>query len=159
MTDDQTERIGCATYTHARRHPMVIGQIGGWTPPFQLSPAQIVVLLVSVVGISQTWRWWGPHLPGALGVLVAIGLPVALTWLVRRGRLEGRSLVRTAVGWLVLSTRPRRGRAAGRAYRPARPRLLRGAPVFVAGGRPQPPRAPQPPQSRRPEPARQRGAA
>jgi hypothetical protein len=30
------DEIICATYTHARRHPMVLGNIGGWTPPWQL---------------------------------------------------------------------------------------------------------------------------
>jgi hypothetical protein len=131
MADDPGERLTCATYTHARRHPMVIGQIAGWTPPFQLTPTQIAVLLVSVLVESQTWQWWGPHLPRGAAVLIAIGLPCLLTWLVRRGRLEGRSVVRTTAGWLQLWGRPRGGRVGGRGYRPARPHLLPSAPVFV----------------------------
>ena len=134
MAGDQGERITCATYTHARRHPMVIGQIAGWTPPFQLTPAQIVVLLVAVAVESQTWRWWGPHLPRTFGVMLAVGLPGVLTWAVRRGRLEGRSLVRTAAGWLTLWARPRGGRVGGRRNRSPVPRLLGNAPVFVAAG-------------------------
>ena len=132
MAEDQSERITCATYTHARRHPMVIGQIAGWTPPFQLTPTQIVVLLVSVLVESQTWRWWGPHMPRSTAVLVALGVPCLLTWTVRRGRLEGRSVMRTTAGWLLFWTRPRGGRVGGRGYRPARPRLLPTAPVFIA---------------------------
>lgn len=134
MAEQTDERIRCASYTHARRHPTVIGQIAGWTPPFQLSPAQVVVLLVMLVVESQTWRWWGPRLPGMTDVLVAVALPCVLTWAVRRGRLEGRSLLRTTIGWLALWTSPRVGRVGGRAHRPARQQLLPSAPVFVAPG-------------------------
>jgi hypothetical protein len=90
------------------------------------------VLVVTVLVESQTWRWWGPHLPRPTAVLVAIAVPCLSTWLVRRGRLEGRNVVRTAAGWLQLWARPRGGRVAGRPYRPATPRLLPSAPVFVA---------------------------
>jgi hypothetical protein len=132
MDETTPERIACATYTHARRHPIVVGQIGGWTPPFQLTVAQILVLLVTVLVEAQTWRWWGLHLPPVLAVIVALGVPCVVTWAVRRGRLEGRSLPRTAIGWLMLATRPRRGRVGGRPSRPDRPPLLGGARVFVA---------------------------
>jgi hypothetical protein len=134
MGDEPGGRIACATYTHARRHPMVIGQIGGWTPPFQLSLAQIVVLLATVVVEAQTWRWWGVHLPRFVSMVVAAGVPCLLTWLVRRGRLEGRSLARTALGWLALLGRPRNGRVGGRPHRPVRAPLVGPARVFVAPG-------------------------
>jgi hypothetical protein len=112
---------------------MVLGQIAGWTPPFQLSAAQIAVLLITVLIESQTWRYWGAFLPPSLAVGVAVGFPVGLTWLVRRGRLEGRTLSRTAVGWLQLLSRPRRGLVGGRGYRPAPVRSSRDVRVFVAG--------------------------
>jgi hypothetical protein len=131
---EQVERLACATYTHARRHPMVLGQIAGWTPPFQLSAAQIAVLLITVLVESQTWRYWGAYLPPSLAVGVAVGLPAGLTWLVRRGRLEGRTLARTAVGWLQLWSRPRHGLVGGRGYRPAPVRSSRDVRVFVAAG-------------------------
>ena len=135
QTDEQrAQRLACATYTHARRHPMVIGQIAGWTPPFQLSAAQIAVLLITILVESQTWRWWGTHLPGTVGVAVAIGLPWTLTWVVRRGRLEGRSLARTALGWLLLWSRPRAGRVGGRPLRVPRPQRSRAVRVFLAAG-------------------------
>lgn len=134
MTGEAGERISCATYTHARRHPMVLGQIGGWTPPFQLTAAQIVVLLVSVVLETQTWRWWGARLPPVLGVAAAVGVPFFLTWAVRRGRLEGRSLARTGMGWLALGLRPRLGRVGGQPYRQGRPVALGHVRVFVGIG-------------------------
>ena len=138
MSDDASteaqDRIACATYTHARRHPMVLGQIGGWTPPFQLTPAQLVVLITSIVVESQTWRWWGAYMPPVLGVAIAAGLPCGATWAVRRGRVEGRSLGRTALGWLVLYTQGSAGRVGGRPNRPERPRLLTPVRTFVAAG-------------------------
>lgn len=133
MSDDQTDRIACATYTHARRHPLVIGQIGGWTPPFQLSVAQIIVLLASVLTMAQMWRWWGAFLPRWFAVLFIIGIPAILTWSVRRARVEGRSLMRAAVGWLNLLMMPRPGKAGGRPYREGRPVFL-GLRMFVAPG-------------------------
>jgi hypothetical protein len=132
MAEERTERIACATYTHARRHPMVIGQIGGWTPPFTLSIAQVTVLLVTVLIEAQTWRWWGAYLPPTVAVVVALGLPCLLTWLVRRGRVEGRNVTRAAAGWLAFLCRPRDGRVGGRANRPARPPLAAPTRVFVA---------------------------
>ena len=47
--EDDDQSIQCATYTHARRHPMVLGSIGGWSPPFQLTMTQLGVLLASVL--------------------------------------------------------------------------------------------------------------
>jgi hypothetical protein len=126
------QRISCATYTHARRHPMVLGQIGGWTPPFQLSPAQIVVLIVSVVVETQTWRFWGPRLPGFVGVAIGLGVPAFAAWGVRRGRVEGRSLARTAAGYLTLFTRPVKSQIGGKPYRAERRPLLTSTRVFVA---------------------------
>jgi hypothetical protein len=132
MTDGPDDRLVCATYTHARRHPMVLGQIGGWTPPFQLTPAQIGVLLVAVLVETQTWRWWGRLLPPAVSVVLAVGVPLGLTWAVRRGRVEGRSLVRTAAGHLALASRRGVGRVGGRPYRSGRRPALAPARTFVA---------------------------
>jgi hypothetical protein len=129
------ERIACATYTHARRHPMVLGQIGGWTPPFQLTPAQIGALLVCVLLEAQTWRIWG-QLPPIMSVALAVAFPVAVTWGVRKGRVEGRSLVRAAAGYLTLLSRYGVGQVGGRAYRPARRSLLAAPRVFVGVGNP-----------------------
>jgi hypothetical protein len=126
------QRLACATYTHARRHPMVVGQIGGWTPPFQLTGPQVVVLLAGVVVESQTWRWWGAYLPPVVGVMVAVGVPCAAVWAVRRARVEGRSVVRAALGRLALWIRPRPGRVGGRPNRPTRPPLVGPARTFVA---------------------------
>ena len=132
MTDEHARHIECATYTHARRHPIVIGQIGGWTPPFQLSLPQMGVLLVTYMVEVQTWRWWGAFLPRTVGVVAAVGLPCLLAWAVRSARVEGRSLVRAVVGYLAFASAPRVGQVGGRPNRPARPADLGRARVYVA---------------------------
>ncbi len=132
MTNLADDEILCATYTHARRHPMVLGNIGGWTPPFQLTLVQVGVLLGSYLFEVQTWRWWGAHLPRIVGIVVAAGIPCLLAWAVRRTRLEGRSLPRLALGWLRYLAAPKGGLVGGRPYRPARPVALLAAPVYVA---------------------------
>jgi hypothetical protein len=135
MPDEQDdEQIVCATYTHARRHPMVLGQIGGWTPPVQLTVVQIGVLIATVLVEVKTWRWWGAYLPTAARPLVFLAVPFLLAWAVRHPRAEGRSLPRTALGWLLFLSRPRRGRVAGRTYRRAAPSRPGRAAVVVAPG-------------------------
>jgi hypothetical protein len=132
--EQDEHRIVCATYTHARRHPLVLGQIGGWTPPFQLTLTQIGVLLVALFLEVRTWRWWGAHLPRVLAVVAAVGVPALLAWAVRRARIEGRSVPRAALAWFIFLLTPRRGRVGGRPDRPARPGWPGGAPVYVAAG-------------------------
>lgn len=135
MTEElEGEQILCATYTHARRHPMVLGQIGGWTPPFQLTLTQVAVLLLGFWVEYATWDLWGGRLPRAMGVAVFIGVPATLAWLTRHARAEGRSLPRAGVGWLMLLCRSRSGRVGGRTYRSARPGSPGRTPVFVAPG-------------------------
>lgn len=132
MTDDSDDEIICATYTHARRHPMVLGNIGGWTPPFQLTLVQVGVLIVSYVIEVKTWPLWGAHLPVSLALILGAGLPCLLAWAVRHTRIEGRSLPRLAVGWVQFLAMPRRGMVAGRPYRPERAAAPLGGYLYVA---------------------------
>ena len=135
MTRDDDAQIACAVYTHARRHPMVLGNIGGWTPPFQLTLVQAGVLLVTLGIEAKTYRLWSDLLPRTLTAVLAIGLPCALAWAVRKTRIEGRSLPRLAVGLVQYALAPRTGAVGGRRHRP-RPRPVPfGGPVFVAAVR------------------------
>jgi hypothetical protein len=129
---DVVEEITCATYTHARRHPMVLGQIGGWTPPFQLTMPQLGVLILTFLVEVKTWGLWFGHLPRGVAVVLAVILPVTLAWVARRARYEGRSLPRAAVGWCASRCSPRNGTLGGRANRPAAAADRRPALVFVA---------------------------
>lgn len=120
MRNGSDEVIACASYTHARRHPMVLGRIAGWTPPFQLTITQILVLLATFAVLSWSWSAWARFLPGTVSLMVTTGLPMTLAWAVRRVRVEGRSLPRAALGYLMLWCAPTAGTVAGRPYRPCR---------------------------------------
>ena len=132
--DDEPDGIVCATYTHARRHPMVLGHIGGWTPPFQLSLPQLGVVIVTIWIEAQTYRWWGDFVPRLLGLVLAVLIPGALAWAVRSARVEGRSLPRTALAYLMLAWMPRSGVAGGRAWKQAKAAQPGLAKVYLARG-------------------------
>jgi len=131
MPDEPGDLVRCASYTHARRHPMVLGQIAGWTPPFQLTITQIVVLLGTFVALVWSWSLWARFLPSTIALLVAMGLPTGSAWAVRRVRVEGRSLVRAGVGYVGLWCGPSRGVVAGRPYREPRPARTAGQRLWM----------------------------
>ena len=132
MSDDTT--VHCASYTHARRHPMVLGNIAGWAPPFQLTITQVLVVLTTFIFLTWSWPVWAPHLPSTLSFMAAAGLPIAAAWAVRHVRLEGRSLPRTALGYISLVSTDNGGRVAGRPLRFARPTRTISAVWFGQGG-------------------------
>lgn len=117
--------IPCRSYTHARRYPWVVGKIGGWQLPTQLSPTQLLVLVGSFLALLHTRGLWA-RLPGTLNLVVQMAMPVVLAWSVRHLRMEGRSPLRTLAGYLTLLAQPPRGRARGRPLAEAPARRLRG---------------------------------
>jgi hypothetical protein len=127
--DQDAEQIVCRSYTHARRHPNVIGVIGGWVLPWPITPTQLGVLLGSAVLLLATRSAWG-FLPGGLRLMLLGGGPLGLAWAVRHLRMEGRSPVRMAAGALGYLARPRQGSLHGRPYRCPPTRHAR-AKVFV----------------------------
>lgn len=133
MGDVPHDTIVCATYTHARRHPMVLGRIAGWTPPIQLSLSQLAIIVIVVWIEAQTWHWWAP-LPHAVRAALAIGAPCAAAWTFRRARVEGRSLPRAVVGWATYLVTPPGGRASGRPFRPKGPSAPGRHWVYVCSG-------------------------
>jgi len=129
-----TESILCASYTHARRHPMVLGRIAGWTPPFQLSVTQLGVLVGGFLLLNMGHWLWAPLTPPGLRGPLLLLVPSLAAWAVRRVRVEGRSLPRAALGWLTLWCASGHGRIGGRPQRPGRPALWHGD-VVVMGER------------------------
>ncbi|HVX17438.1 MAG TPA: TcpE family conjugal transfer membrane protein [Acidimicrobiales bacterium] len=114
------ERVECVTFTHARRHPMVLGKIGGWTMPWQLSVAQLVVLGVAYAVVFVARPLWA-HL-GPVNVLVLVAGPWVPAWLVRNGRVEGRDALRWLAGLGDYLAAPKHGECLGRRVRCPRPR-------------------------------------
>jgi hypothetical protein len=129
------EEVSCASYTHARRHPMVLGRIGGWAPPFQLSVTQIAVLLGAFGLLHWTWPLWATHVGANMAALLAVGVPSVAAWAVRRVRVEGRSLPRAALGWLALWSAPAGGQIGGRPPRRHLPQSTRGWSYLATGER------------------------
>jgi hypothetical protein len=123
--------IACASFTHARRHPMVLGRVAGWAPPFQLSVTQLAVLVGSFLTLTSSRPAWSVAVPPGLSTVVLLGLPAGLAWAIRRVRVEGRSLPRAALGWLTLWSQPAGGVVGGRPVRDARTSSSRGR-AFVA---------------------------
>jgi hypothetical protein len=134
MSGEAADHVICATYTHARRHPLVIGNIAGWTPPFQLSLPQLAVLAVAFWFEMQTWHLWGGHLPRSIGIVVAVCIPCAVAWAVRRARVEGRTLARAAAGYIAWLSTPRHGRVRGRPLSVPGPRHAGRRPIYVERG-------------------------
>lgn len=116
---EEPDSLACRTYTRARKHPLVIGKIGGWALPTPLSPPQLLVLLGSFGLLLYTRSVWG-HLGALANLLVQGGVPLALTWAVRHLRIEGRPPLRTAAGFLSLATSPKGGVAHGTPYHAVR---------------------------------------
>jgi len=117
-------QLDCRSYTHARRYPWVIGSIGGWQLPTQLTLTQLAAMGATLLLLAETRGWWA-HLPRLLNLLVEAALPAAAAWGARHLRIEGRSPGRALLGLVTYLSFPRAGRIHGR------PRRTPG-PVHVA---------------------------
>jgi hypothetical protein len=108
-------RIDCRVYTHARRHPIVIGNIQGLRIP-PVTPAQLLVGVGSLVVLVLTQPLWA-HFGGAVNGLIMIAVPLGLAFAARALRVEGRAPWRAGLGWFMLVAAPRRGRRLGKPER------------------------------------------
>jgi hypothetical protein len=113
LDDDMV--LPCRVYTHARRHPIVIGNIQGLRIP-PVTPAQLLVGIGSLVLLLLTQPLWA-HFGGVVNGLTIVALPLGLAYAARALRVEGRAPWRAALGWLTLAFTPRHGRRLGRAER------------------------------------------
>lgn len=111
---------------------MVLGSIGGWSPPFQLTMTQLSVLLASALAINKTWHLWGPLFPPIVSVMAAVAVPALAAWAARRVKVEGRSPIRAALGWLALLCSPRDGAVGGRPARAPRAKSMTTASTWIA---------------------------
>lgn len=129
------QTIECRSYTHARRHPLVIGKIGGWTIPSPLTPAQLMALIATFLLLLYTRRLWA-HFPGTVNLMVQGGVPIVMAWAVRHLRVEGRSPLRSLLGLGILLSAPRHGVFRGRPFHPGRTRRVRRTRVRFADAGP-----------------------
>ena len=119
------------SYTHALRHPVIIGRVAGWRLPWALSVTQLGAVAATAILLLATRPVWA-HL-GGVGNLALFSLIVGgAAWAVRHWRIEGRSPITAAVGILSVALRPRR-RSTRNGRRVRAPRPVGGsAPVTVS---------------------------
>jgi hypothetical protein len=121
--------VTCRVYTHARRHPIVIGNIQGLRIP-PVTPAQLIVGIGSLAMLVVTQPLWA-HFGGAVNGLLMIAVPLGLAFAARALRVEGRAPWRAALGWVSLMVTPRPGKRLGKVERQReRPRRYRS--VWIA---------------------------
>lgn len=124
------DSVLCRSYTHARRYPWVIGRIGGWHLPTQLTLPQLGAMGAGLAVTVETRGLWA-HLPPMANLLVEAAVPALCGWTARHVRPEGRSPIRALAGVVAYLATPRLGRAQGRPFReePARAMTCR---IYVA---------------------------
>lgn len=128
-TDEGAQQVACRSYTHARRYPWVIGKVGGWQLPTQLSIAQMAAMAATLAALIETRALWA-HLPRLLNLAVEVGFPAAAAWAARHLRMEGRSPLRALAGLVGYLASPRHGQLHGRHHREPAARILAGR-LFV----------------------------
>ncbi len=120
--------IECWSYTHARRHPSVLGKVGGANLPFgPYSPAQIVTFMVLFALLLMTKGTWGHVIHGGVmrtGVLIFV--PGGAMWFVRNVKVEGRSPFRFLIGFIQSWIAPRHGLCRGKRMKRRRIHRLNG---------------------------------
>jgi hypothetical protein len=123
------------SYTHALRHPVIIGHIAGWRLPWAVSAMQLGAVAATTAVLLVTRPVWA-HL-GGVGNLIVFSVVVGTVgWAVRYWRVEGRSPLRAAAGMatVILGAGSRLGvYGNGRPLRPVRPVRSPGIPIAVIG--------------------------
>lgn len=124
--------VQCHAYTKARRHPKVIGVIGGKVMPWPSTTTQLGVFLATAIGLAKFRSLWGAFLPMPLQAVLIMGLPCLAWWAVRYWRPEDREPMRAARGFANYAMRPRGGSRHGRQVRMGRGTVVVGQ-FFLAG--------------------------
>ncbi|HKE51675.1 MAG TPA: hypothetical protein VKE25_09200 [Actinomycetes bacterium] len=122
---DATRLVGHC-YTKARRFPLVIGKLpgGGRIPGGPYSLHQIGAMVVAAIVLKQTSPIWAHF--GLLNLVVFVAVPYGLAFALRHARIDGRSPIWAAVGWLSYVSAPRGGRLRGRPLRQIKTRRQTG---------------------------------
>ena len=120
------------SYTHALRHPIIIGRIAGWRLPWALSATQLGAIAATTGLLLATRPLWA-HLGGVGNLAVFCVVVVGAGWAVRHWRIEGRSPLAVAAGVITvaLATRCRRGVRNGRPVPRCRPVRSPGTAVTI----------------------------
>lgn len=131
--DAQPQGIVCHVYTKARRHPKVIGVIGGKVMPYVSTNAQLGAFIGTALFLLKFRRLYG-FLPIPLQLIVIVGLPVGAWFAVRFWQPDDRSPLGFVAAGAAYLTRPRQGRRRGRAVRISARGRAAGGNFFFSGG-------------------------
>ena len=93
------------SYTHALRHPIIIGRVAGWRLPWALSATQLGVIAGATGLLLLTRSLWA-HLGGVANLAVFCLTVGGAGWAVRHWRIEGRSPLRVAAGVITVALGP-----------------------------------------------------
>lgn len=121
------------TYTKGRRQPYLIRKWPGSNWALPLGPYTITQLLVFVGSVylllsyRELWAHFGPF-----NLVIGVGLPLALTYLTRHTRVEGRDPLRAGVALAALLLQPRAGYLGADPFRAPGPTVQRGGRFPVA---------------------------
>lgn len=129
---DERPSITCVAYTKARRHPHVVGVIGGKVMPWPSTNTQLGAFIGTALFLLKFRSIWGAFIPVVFQFILIVGLPCLAWWAVRYWHPDDRSPARYAVGVAAYALRPKQGRRNGRAIRLGRARAL-PARFFCAG--------------------------
>lgn len=123
------------SYTHARRHPAVLGKVGGAVLPFgPYSIEQLVAGGVVFVLTFLTRPVWSLMFGGSFGALLMfVGAPGATMWAARNLRPERRSPLRAAIGLAKAFAAPAGGMTRNRPQTMPRPRRMAQT-ILISGG-------------------------
>jgi hypothetical protein len=121
------------TYTKGRRQPYLIRKWPGSNWALPLGPYTITQLLVFVGSVylllsyREVWAQFGPF-----NLVIGVGLPLALTYVTRYTRIEGRDPLRAGIALASLILQPRAGYLGDDPLRTPRPVRTRGGRFPVA---------------------------
>jgi hypothetical protein len=115
FSNELIETLVGRCYTKARRHPLVVGTLPGggrlWGGPYTIP--QLVVAAASFALLLLFRPVWA-HFGSVLNVLIAVGVPLALVFAVRRVSVDGRNPLAVAGSVLSVLGSPAEGRLGGR---------------------------------------------
>jgi len=129
---EERPAITCAAYTQARRHPHVVGVIGGKVMPWPSTNTQLGAFIGVALFLLKTPPMWGAILPIPLQLIFIIAAPCLAWWGVRYWHPDDRSPARYAAGIAVYAMRSKQGKVDGKALRLGQHRPVRGS-FYCAG--------------------------
>lgn len=104
VEEDAIARTTVRSYTRAVRHPLVLGRVGGYQLPFQLSIPQLIVGAIGLIAALAV----RPLLAQVLGSRIALALVVGAVFagvvVAKRVRAEGRNSLQALAGVVEYAT-------------------------------------------------------